>query len=208
MITTTEITDVKKRIIEESLKLFMKYGVKSITMNEIAQSCGISKRTLYENFEDKDELLSICVKTMNAHSRNENQLLEDKSKSVLDFFMQSVQQLGEKTSQVNPTFFRELHKFHPNIAKEQLEHVENTVIPHMTALIQKGIAEGVFRTDINIELIIRLLLSQFDHIINSDFIEKVKVPVPQIFQTVILHFVRSIATQKGLKNIEAFGKIK
>ncbi len=208
MIAITEITDVKKRIIQESLKLFMKYGVKSITMNEIAQSCGISKRTLYENFEDKDELLSICVKTMNAHTRNENQLLEDKSKNVLDFFMQSVQQFGEKTSQVNPNFFRELNKFHPNIAKEQLEHVENTVIPDMTELIQKGIAEGVFRTDINIELIIRLLLSQFDSIINSDFIEKVKVPVTEIFQTVVLHFVRSIATSKGLKNIEAFGKIK
>lgn len=208
MIATTEITDVKKRIIEESLKLFMKYGVKSITMNEIAQSCGISKRTLYENFEDKGQLLSICVKTMNAHSRNENQLLEEKSKNVLDFFMQSVQQLGEKTSQVNPNFYRELNKFHPNIAKEQLEHVENTVIPQMTELIQKGIAEGVFRTDINIDLIIRLLLSQFNSIINSDFIEKVKVPIPEIFQTVILQFVRSIATQKGLKNIEAFGKIK
>ena len=97
MENSIEISDLKKRVIEQSLKLFLKYGVKSITMNDIAKECGISKRTLYENFNDKDELLSLVLKTMNAYTRKERRSLEENSSDVLDYFMKSVKHFGEKT---------------------------------------------------------------------------------------------------------------
>lgn len=204
MENSIEISDVKKRVIEQSLKLFMKYGVKSITMNDIAKECGISKRTLYENFSNKDELLSLCLKTMNAFTRKERRSMEENSSDVLDYFMKSVKLLGERASQINPNFYRELNKFYPEIAKEQKDYSENTVFPEMIHLIQRGIAEGVFRYDINTNLIAQLLFGQFEHVTNSDFSEKVNVPMSEILQTIIIQFVRSIATEKGLKSIETF----
>ncbi len=204
MENSIEISDLKKRVIEQSLKLFLKYGVKSITMNDIAKECGISKRTLYENFNDKDELLSLVLKTMNAYTRKERRSLEENSSDVLDYFMKSVKHFGEKTNQINPNFYRELNKFYPNIAKEQADYAENTVIPEMIHLVQRGIAEGVFRYDINTNLVVQLLMGQFEYISVSDFAEKVKLPMSEIFQTTIVQFVRSIATEKGLKTIEEF----
>jgi TetR/AcrR family transcriptional regulator, cholesterol catabolism regulator len=207
MENSIEIKDVKKRVIEESVKLFMKYGVKSITMNDIAKECGISKRTLYENFTDKDELLSLCLNMMNAYARAERQILEKSSSDGLDFFIQSVQHLGEKTNQMNPNFYRELNKFYPEIAKQQIEYVENTLFPEAMQLLERGIEEGVFRKDINTNLMTRLLIGQFDYIVNSDFADKVKMPMSEIMQTIILQFVRGIATKKGLKNIEQFATV-
>ncbi len=204
MENSIEISDVKKRVIEQSLKLFLKYGVKSITMNDIAKECGISKRTLYENFNDKDELLSLCLKTMNVFTRKERRLMEQNSSDVLDYFLKSAKHLGEQTNQINPNFYRELNKFYPNVAKEQLDYAENTVFPEMLNLLQRGIAEGVFRYDINTNLVAHLLMGQFDYIANSDFSEKVKTPISEILQTIIFHFVRGVATEKGLKKIEEF----
>lgn len=199
-----QINGVKKRILEESMKLFMKYGVKTITMNDIAKECGISKRTLYENFKDKDELLSLCLKTMNAYTQRERHMMQENSTDVVNYFMQTVNRLGERASQINPNFYRELNKFYPKIAKDQIEYTENTIFPEITHLIERGIAEGVFRQDIKIDLVARLLLGQFDYIANSDFAEKVKLPMSEILKTIIFQFVRGIATKKGITIINDF----
>lgn len=204
MNVNSEISEVKTRVIGESLKLFLKYGVKSITMNDIAKSCGISKRTLYETFHDKDELLEICIKTMNGISSNERRSWERESTDVLDFFMKSVQRMAERSNQINPNFYREMHKFYPRIAAMQLDHIETTVLPETAALIQKGIEEGLFRPGLDTEMVSRLLVGQFDYVVNSNFAEKVTKPISEILKVIIQNFVRGIATEKGLRKIEAF----
>lgn len=198
-----EVSDIKQRIIEESIKLFVKYGAKSITVNDIAAGCGISKRTLYENFADKELLLSTCVKVMNAQSRVNSTILEKNSTDVLDFLIKTILLIGDASQQISPSFYRELKKFYPKIAVEFSEFQEEITIPQTILILEKGKQEGWILQNTSSELAIRLLLGQVHSLIYSDIAEKVKTPINKLLQIVILQFARGIATDKGLKRLSS-----
>lgn len=194
--------EVKKRIIDEAIKLYIKHGIKSVTMNDVSQHCGISKRTLYEHVQDKEHLLTICVQMMNAESMRQRRDLEAQASNVLEYFMLTAGHLADISIRINPNFFRELNKFHPKVAQIQEEYTQTVVMPDFVRLIQKGVDEGVFLNNKNVLLSAMLFLGQFQYIFNADFVEKSGFPIHEILQNAIYTFCRGIASQKGLEIME------
>jgi len=194
--------DVKIRIIEASIKLYVKHGIRAVTMNDISQHCGISKRTLYEHVADKEQLLTICVQMMNAESIRERNALKAQSSNVLEYFMLTAQHLADLSIRINPNFFRELDKFHPKVAKIQEEYTQSIVLPDFIRLIQKGVEEGVFIDRPSITLSAMLFFGQVQYLVHSDFVEKLGFSVHEVLQNALYTFSRGIASQKGLDIIE------
>ena len=194
--------ELKERIIEEATQLFFQKGIKSMTMSDIASHLGISKRTLYEVFKDKEELLEICIEANSVCAKEEIENLINESENVIDAMMRIyAKHLGDM-HKLNRSIVHDLRKYHPrlykNLERKQKEDT-NTFIP----LFEKGIKQKLLRDDVNFEILVWLLKAQFKVVImDEDFIPTDKYSVEDFVRAIILNFMRGIATPKGHELID------
>ncbi len=195
----------KDRIIDEAIQLFMKQGIRSVTMDEIAKQCGISKRTLYENFQDKEELLVNCVEKIHEIKMKNHKEIVKTSENVIEVLLTKIRQLMKDASQLKPSFHKEINKYYPSVAAIQQKYFKEFVANEISSFIKKGIKQGLFRKELNVEIVTGLLIGQIQYVIN-DLSENSKYSIVEIFQTMMLSFARGISTNKGIALLENFEK--
>ena len=193
--------ELKERIIEEASRLFSQNGIKSITMSDIASHLGISKRTLYEVFRDKEELLEVCIERHAVIVEEEKNNLIQESEHVIDALMRMYSKSLNDSHKVNKSIIHDLRKYHPrlygNISRKQKEDTE-VFIP----LFDKGVKQGLLRNDVNSEVLMWILKAQFRVLMEDDFFPDDKFAIDKFVEAIILTFTRGIATSEGHKLIE------
>ena len=197
--------DLKDRIIHESSTLFFNNGIRSMTMSDIANELGISKRTLYEVFRDKEELLEKCVDFHMSKAEEEMDVLVQSSGDVIDTLMRIYAKHLQDVRDVNKSVMHDLKKYHPNIYKK-IESRQHEDVGLFTPLFQTGVSEGLIREDLNHEIMFYLLKAQFKALMDDEFIFTNKFSTDEFIRTIILNFVRGIATPLGVNKIDAIIK--
>ena len=193
--------DLKERIIENASTLFFQKGVKSMTMSDIAYELGISKRTLYEVFLDKEDLLENCVSSHIARANEALQTLADDSEDVIETMMRIYAYSLDEMRTINHSVMYDLKKYHSRIYKKVEESQrKNDYI--LMPLFEKGVNQGLIRSDVNFEIILWLVKSQFKALLNDDYLPKDKYSVQDFIQAIILNFMRGIATPSGVEKVD------
>lgn len=195
----------KDRIIDESIVLFVKHGIRSVTMDEIAKQCGISKRTLYENFKDKEELLINCVERIHEVKMKNHKAILKTTENVIEILLTKIKQVMKDASQLKPSFHKEINKYYPSVAAIQQKHFKEFAANEIHRFIKKGITQELFRKELNVDIVTGLLIGQIQYVIN-DMPENPEYSFVEVFQTMMLSFARGISTNKGIKIIENFEK--
>ena len=193
--------ELKDRIIEVTTELFMETGIKSVTMDIIAETMGISKRTLYKIFSDKDQLVDECLTFI--IEQNEAQMREmcTKTSNVIEMMMLLYLQGDTNSKNRNKNLIFDLKKFHPKTFERVKNQRERGFREYMTVELDKGIMDGYIRSDLNTEIMIILLREQFD-MIERGHPELRIFPVSEVVKTIFMSFIRGISTSKGLKVID------
>jgi TetR/AcrR family transcriptional regulator, cholesterol catabolism regulator len=193
--------DIRKKIIEGAGKLFIENGVRQVTMDSIALSLGISKRTIYENFRDKDDLLiNFLNDSIQNHKKQALEILTN-SKNVIEALFQFGEYNNRSMKSVNPCFFNDIKKYHPQVFEKAMNNGGNRNHEMTYTLLKRGINEGVFIKEINIEianLFIHYSLDFFNIIDDKRFSNK------EIWISVHLPYLRGICTEKGRDLINQF----
>ncbi len=197
---------IKERITEQASDMFLRSGIKAITMDDISRELGISKRTIYEIFKDKDELLRECLAYVDKKYEREHELIALESENTISevFSMMKLGIYAIKT--ISPLFFSDLKKYHFKIFKEVLQVNQKKQINNTHTLLKKGINQGVFRKDIDLEIVSILLNEQLTLISNENVFPERKFSRVVVFENVLINFFRGIATQKGIDLIEQYHK--
>ena len=172
-----------------------------MTMSDIANELGVSKRTLYEVFRDKEDLLENCIMTHISKVNGAIQTLADNSEDVIDTVMQVYAQYLNETKTINRSVIYDLKKYHPNLYKK-LEIKQREYISTFLPLFDKGIKQGLIRDDINFEIILWLVRSQFTALMNDDFFPTDKYSTNEFIQVIILNFIRGIVTPSGSEKVD------
>ena len=193
--------DLKGRIIENASTLFFQKGVKSMTMSDIANELGISKRTLYEVFQDKEDLLDNCISSYMAKADNAMQTLINNSEDVIDTMMRIYAWNLNEMRAINRSALSDLKKYHSNLHKK-IEQKQNQNTFVLLPLLNKGVEQGLIRNDINFEIILWLIKSQFRALMNDDFFPVEKFSMNEFVQAIILNFIRGVATPEGIKKVD------
>ncbi|MDR0546790.1 MAG: TetR/AcrR family transcriptional regulator [Dysgonamonadaceae bacterium] len=193
--------DIKDRIIQESTPLFLKNGVRSMTMSDIANELGISKRTLYEVFRDKEELLEECFKWNFDQGDKEIEGLIQSSENVIDALMRMYAQHLRSTQDFNRSLVHDLKKYYAPIYKKIEARKENAFKAFIPLMI-KGVDSGFIRRDTNFEIVVWLVRAQFKSLIDEEYIPTDKYSVNEFISVIILNFIRGIATPLGNAEIE------
>ncbi len=193
---------LRNRVLDMTNNLFSTYGIKTITMDEIASSVGISKRTLYELFTDKADLLYASV------SRNQEMMREyvdgvlASTDNVLEVIMNCYKYTIKNYHNVNPRFFEDIKKyplaFHL-FTKGQKEDSKKSV-----DFFNKGVEQGLFRTDVNFEVLNLLLKEQMNVLMNSEVNKLYSMVL--IYESITFTFLRGVSTEKGYNELEALVK--
>lgn len=196
--------DLKKHILAEVDKLFSRYGIKSVTMDDIAKHLGISKKTLYLHFSDKNELvMTLTESKIESQTYIINQGYDQVENAVQELFV-AVNNLEEILADTNPILFFDLQKYHPQAWGLFKNFRENSVYEKMLNNLSRGIKEGYYRHEINLEIIARMRIEQIDMAFNQNVFSTQKYSMSQVMRELTIHFLYGICTPEGQKLISDF----
>jgi len=191
--------EVKDRILVESGLLFAKYGIKSMTMDSLAEELGISKRTIYERFKDKDTLLREVILYYKYQTQVQAHELIDQSDNAIEALFRIIKMTVGQMQRMSPAFFHDFKKYHQKVFKQFSEPGEVRDMSMTRKLLETGVKQEVFRDDIDIEIVnhaIHGLFDMFGH--NSSMIDA-GFDRKDMFDHILIPYFRGISTKKGRK---------
>ena len=196
----------QQEIIIAAFKQFKLLGFKSVTMDDIVRKIGISKKTLYELFKDKDELVLECIKFM----LNDNQAQTEKAlKNSINAIDQAINILiiMEKMIRgMNPVCYLDLQRFYPSAAKYLNDHKDSFMFQCISDNLKQGIQEGFYREDIDIEIISRFRMESALIVLQHDLFPQETYDIVKVNTQIFAHYIYGIASSKGHKMIESYLK--
>ncbi len=198
--------EVQQRILLKSIDLFNRYGFRAITMDEIATQCGISKKTIYQFYPDKNSLVSNCIKNHIQDNETLCQKYSKESKNAIEEIFMTMEMLKEMFETMNPGVIWELERYHPASYKLFEEHKNKFIYDTIKENINKGIKQELYRSDIKIEIMVRMRLETMMLGFNPDVFPKNKFNLLDIEVELLEHFLRGIANSKGNKLIDKYKK--
>lgn len=193
--------ELKERIIENASALFFRNGIRSMTMSDIANGLGISKRTLYEVFRDKEELLEECLNYYHAKADREIEQLTRNSDNVIDTMIRLYARNFFQMLEAGKLLVNDLKKYYSHLYRK-IEKKRNDDVCIFIPLFEKGVEQGLIRNDVNFEVMLWLLKIQFDAVLNEHTIPTGKYSAHQFLQAIIRNFLRGIATPLGNERID------
>ena len=197
--TTAYRVSLRGRIIEKAMQEFAKHGIRAVKMDDIATDLGISKRTLYEIFEDKETLLFEGIKVYSERKREYLQsYAEEEGHHVIDIILEAYRMKVEEVRAVNPSFYMDLAKY-PKLEHHMKESQEKSREGFLT-FMKRGVSEGYFRSDINYELVPHIFDAMGQYILSNKLIQQ--YTVEELFSNCFLIALRGLCTDKGLHTID------
>ena len=197
---STSRVELKERIILAAVELFTTNGIKSITMDEIAASLGISKRTLYEVFPDKETLLEECILKSQKDGDIFVKRVIETSGNVLEVLLRCYQWSIERFHATNKKFFEDIKKY-PKVY-QLMKNNRNRSSEDTVNFFKEGVKQGIFRDDVNFAIINLLVRDQLDLLMNSDICNEYSFL--EVYESIMFTFLRGISTEKGARVLEDF----
>ena len=191
--------EVKDRILVEAGLLFGKYGIKSMTMDALAEELGISKRTIYERFKDKDTLLKEVILYYKEQTKKQANELIDQSDNAIEAIFRIIRMTIDQMTRMSPAFLHDIKKYHPRVFMELAEPGEFRDLSVTRRLLETGMEQGVFRNDFNIEIVNRTLHVLFDLFGHDSLMVEAGFDRRDMLENVLVPYFRGISTEKGQK---------
>ncbi len=175
----------------------MKYGIKSVTMDDMAKELGVSKKTLYKYFKDKNEIVSTLMKMDINGEMKILESLAETSKNAIEETYAFSNVLIEKLKSVNPSLMYDLEKYHPKAWNLFVTHKRIDVFGCIKANIERGIEEGFYRETINAEVVAKLYSEKIDLIFNQEIFPLGKFSVEDVYTEMIDYHLQGIVNENG-----------
>lgn len=189
---------LRDKIITSAMLAFAKKGIRQVKMDDVASELGISKRTLYEIFDKKEDLLYEGVKYYLGERRSQMEQRAKSCNNVMEIILLAYKQKVEEVRQTNPCFYTDLVKY-PKVAR-YLAQQNQQMLTNMTKFIERGIEEGYFRKEVNPELVARLFDALGKYVMEQQLY--CLYTIEDIFTNLVFVTIRGICTEKGIEVIK------
>jgi AcrR family transcriptional regulator len=179
----------------------MRYGIRSISMDDIAAQLGMSKKTLYQFFADKDELVDAVVDKELKRSQQDCLDCGQQSVDAVDEIFIIMEQIAGQFRNMNPMVLYDLEKFHITAFRKFLKY-KNEFLPEVIRKnIERGIREELFRPEINVDVLSKFRLESMMIAFNISVFPPRKYNLVEVTREIIEHYLYGLATLKGHKLI-------
>ena len=191
--------ELRLRILKTAMRAFFAKGIKAVKMDDIAQALAISKRTLYETYNNKEELLLEGLKYLEDLSdMHMIHYSQDPRHNVMDILIEFYHMQINHLAIISPLFFAEMEKYKRVVAYLDKKHKERDGKKH--DFFERGIREGFFRADINYRIVTEIGRASVEYAMKTQMYKL--HTLQDMFRNLIFLFIRGICTQKGLDELE------
>ena len=189
--------ELKGKILTTAMKMFERQGIKHVRMDDIAQALSISKRTLYEIYENKEQLLCEGVKYEHQIRLEQLRKFSEQAKNEMEVVMEVIRLNMLHLGQINPLFFSELQKYDRVVRFLQEQHEERR--SNSIQFVKSGVEHGYFKSDLNYDIIAKMSDAVLNHVMMTKMYEE--YPMSEIFKHHINIVFKGICTEKGLAEL-------
>lgn len=200
----TNITDNRTRIFHKALELFIMYGIKSVSMDDIAKPLGISKKTIYSHFKDKNGLVLEIVKAILDKTHQACDTDRQLAANAIQESFIAINQTTDLISSMNPLMVYELKKYYPVAYKGFLDFKNKFLYTVLKENLIRGINEGLFRADLNVEVVVSFRLETVLEAFSPEIYKNAHTSVGEIHEELFYLFLYGIATPKGNQLINKY----
>ena len=163
---------MKERILLEAEQLFWKYGVRSVTMEDIARGLGISKKTIYQHFTDKEDILYQVVEQKMQSEITDIECAALKTDNPIEGLMMVLEMMKKDKDQASPNLLIDIKRYYPKAFKLFRQHMDQHLMTSVLENIQNGVVQGLYRNDINPTILARMRVEQIELAFNNDFLSQ------------------------------------
>jgi AcrR family transcriptional regulator len=194
-----EQLDIKTKILRAAESLFMKYGVRSISMDDISRHLSVSKKTLYQHFADKEDIVSMTCQAHIDTIASQFREITRTSKNAIEELAKISRCLKQNTEDTNPSLLFDLQKYHPKAWSVWLNHKNKFIRESVIRNLQQGIAEGNYRPELNVDIIAAMRLELVQLPFDNNVFPNSRYRIAEVQMQIFDHFVHGIVTEKGRK---------
>jgi AcrR family transcriptional regulator len=190
---------VKERIIKEAFNLFWRYGIKSVTMDDIAKDLGISKRTIYQHYPDKDAIVVLVVQQELEVQKLQMDKMDEDNLNPIEQMIQASDYMRISLAHMNPVVFHDLKKYHPQAWELFHQYKHQFIIRSIRDNLVEGIEKGLYRRNIDVDILSLLRIEQVLMAFDPTVFPADRFNMMNVQMEFIHHFLRGILTEKGLE---------
>lgn len=196
------IIEQQEKWLKRVEELFLRFGIKSITMDDVARELGISKKTLYQFVESKDDLVQ---KMLTRHIEQEKTMCATRFDAAADALEEMYIVIGDtqQLKQMKANIIHDLQRYHHEAWEKVSEYQRGFLYSVVRNNLERGIREGLYRSDFDIDIVTKLHISGSLQLFNDDIFPHTQYKYDQVFREYMLHYLYGIASEKGLAHLKS-----
>jgi AcrR family transcriptional regulator len=192
-------------ILDKVEQLFMKVGVRTVTMDDVASELGISKKTLYKHFRNKGDLVQQCMQRHISEEQCALQSIKQESENAIDALLQTTAHIARQLATLNPAVMHDAQKYYPETWALFDGYKHQFVYRHVVENLERGKAEGIYRGDLNPDVIGRIYVGRMDLFFDTKLFPPDRYRIVDVYAQFMDYHVRGIASPEGVAYLEAHG---
>ncbi len=189
-------------ILENTAELFSEFGIRNLSMDDISRNLKISKKTLYQYVKNKEDLIEKLFRFDELKWTRKFSKIKIEDHNAIEILLKVSLMIYEEMSRVDSKLKFELRKYYPSIFDQFLIVKQNHIFEQISKNIRRGIKEGLYRSDVNIELAATLYVRNMVDMHNKDYQFVKTITYNQLFEAMFENHIRSISTREGLEYFE------
>ena len=192
----------KLELLERSSVVFMKYGVKSVTMEDLGRELGVSKKTIYKYFEDKTDLVSTIIRVKVEMDKQGCIACATDAENAIESLVNISKFVIQQLTNVNPSLFMDLRKHYPAAWKIMHDHKWEFVLENIRENIIRGKPENLYRENLNPDIISRYYVSAMDSIMDGEVYPWPEFKTDEVLTEILRFHIRGLANDNGIKYLK------
>lgn len=197
-----EVNRTKEELLENISELFLKYGLRSTSMDDICSHLKISKKTLYQYFTNKDDVVEQVLLHRRDNHRTQKDIQELRQHNSIEIMLSIRDHIITNLNSRMPANLFDLKKYHPDVYQRVNEKDQIFIHDLLNDVITKGIKEGNFRENIDREVQVYLFTKQMAFLGEPEMMSEIKYSPEIVVSTIVENVIRSFSTSKGIQELE------
>ena len=207
MSTDTQSLALEQRIITGAEELFSRYGLKSVTMDDITRHLGMSKKTIYQHFDDKNQIIRAFADVEMLKQQDCLRDFENTAKDPVEEMVLMMQHMGKTFRRFNPILFYDMQKHYPEAWQQFRQFKLECALNQITNNIERGKEAGLYRKSINSKILGLMRLEQVEAAMNPSLFPPDQYSIHELQVQLLEHFLHGICTLRGHRLINKYLQI-
>lgn len=198
--------ETQERILNKARELFMRNGIRGVSMDDIATQSGVSKKTIYQYYADKDELVDAVMQMEEKRVHQDSKECFEQSGDAIEEILLTLSRIYTRFSQMNPMIISDMERFHPKahnrFQKMKYDHLHKVISTNL----KRGIREGLYREELNVDVITKYRLESIMIPFNMSVYPVASYSLAAVTKELMEHYLFGLATLKGHQLILKYQK--